>query len=265
MTLIKKHLDIKLFNPNKELMKNKRWYISLGIILIATSVILYILQIYFFHKIEDTEFYLLQDLAFVPLQVLLVVLILDRWLRRKEKEDMLSKLNMVIGVFFSEVGTELVSRFIAFEQKPETLTQYMRVEKGWNNKDFSNAQKAIDDFHFDIIVSPADLNELKNFLNSKRTTMLRLLENPNLLEHDTFTDLLWAVFHLTEELIFRPDFNTLPHTDIVHLNGDIVRAFKMLCIEWLSYINHLRNDYPYLFSLALRRNPFNKKASVVVI
>jgi len=30
--------------------------------------------------------------------------------------------------------------------------------------------------------------------------LLGLLGNPNLLEHDSFTDLLWAVFHLMEEL-----------------------------------------------------------------
>jgi len=245
-------------------MKNKRWYISLGIILIATSAILYFLQIHLFHKIEDTEFYFLQDLAFVPLQVFLVVLILDRWLRRKEKEDLLSKLNMIIGVFFSEVGTELLSRFITFEQKPETLIQYMRVDKSWKNQDFSNAQNAIDAYHFDITVTPDSLSSLRDFLHAQRDTMLRLLENPNLLEHDTFTDLLWAIFHLTEELIFRPDFNNLPETDIAHLKGDIVRAFKLLCIEWLAYMNHLQKDYPYLFSLALRRNPFNNESSVIV-
>lgn len=245
-------------------MKNKRWYITLGILLIATSAILYLLQIHLFHKIEDTEFYLLQDLAFVPLQVFFVVLILDRWLRRKEKDDLLSKLNMVIGVFFSEVGTELLSRFITFDNKPETITQHMQVDKSWKNQDFSKVQKAIPVYHFDITVTSDSLSSLKDYLHEQRNTMLRLLENPNLLEHDTFTDLLWAIFHLTEELFFRSDFNILPETDIAHLKGDIVRAYKLLCIEWLAYMNHLQKDYPYLFSLALRRNPFNKQNSVIV-
>ena len=52
-----------------------------------------------------------------------------------------------------------------------------------------------------------NLDELKLFLISKRNFLLMLLENPNLLEHDAFTDLLRAVFHLTEELGFRPRFS----------------------------------------------------------
>ncbi|MEW6528109.1 MAG: hypothetical protein AB1444_15750 [Spirochaetota bacterium] len=55
---------------------------------------------------------------------------------------------------------------------------------------------------FDITPKPVDLTGLKDFSYSHRNTMVRLLENPNLLEHDMFTDLLWAVFHLTEELLF---------------------------------------------------------------
>ena len=44
------------------------------------------------------------------------------------------------------------------------------------------------------------LVNLHNFLAKKREILLHLLENPNLLEHESFTDLLWAVFHLSDEL-----------------------------------------------------------------
>jgi hypothetical protein len=40
-------------------------------------------------------------------------------------------------------------------------------------------------------------------LLSKRDFLVALMENPNLLEHESFTDLLWAVFHLVEELAVR--------------------------------------------------------------
>jgi len=39
---------------------------------------------------------------------------------------------------------------------------------------------------------------------------LRLLENPVLLEHESFTELLRSVFHLSEELEQRDDFGKLP-------------------------------------------------------
>jgi len=72
--------------------------------------------------------------------------------------------------------------------------------------------------------------------------------------------LLWAVFHLTEELNSRADTRGLPDTDYKHLSGDIKRAYVILISEWLSYMKHLKVDYPYLFSLAVRTNPFDPNA-----
>jgi hypothetical protein len=33
---------------------------------------------------------------------------------------------------------------------------------------------------------------------------------------------------------------------------------------WLDYMRHLKADYPYLFSLAIRTNPFRLDASPVI-
>ena len=33
---------------------------------------------------------------------------------------------------------------------------------------------------------------------------------------------------------------------------------------WIIYMKYLKNNYPFLFSLAVRTNPFNKEASVVI-
>jgi hypothetical protein len=35
-------------------------------------------------------------------------------------------------------------------------------------------------------------------------------------------------------------------------------------LEWLDYMRYLKKDYPYLFSLALRLNPFDEDALVAV-
>lgn len=94
--------------------------------------------------------------------------------------------------------------------------------------------------------------------------MLRLLENPNLLEHEKFTELLRAVFHFTEELEERVDLNELPETDKMHLSGDIKRAYVHLVNQWIDYMKYLKDNYPYLFSLAIRINPFDKEASPIV-
>jgi hypothetical protein len=33
---------------------------------------------------------------------------------------------------------------------------------------------------------------------------------------------------------------------------------------WLEYMKHLSRHYPYLYSLAIRTNPFNPNASVEI-
>jgi hypothetical protein len=115
-----------------------------------------------------------------------------------------------------------------------------------------------------VDVARVDLGALREFLLGRRDFLLRLLENPNLLEHETFTDLLRAVFHLTEELESRRDLAALPETDLAHLSNDIARAYSFLVREWLAYMKHLKDNYPYLFSLAIRTNPFDPQASAVV-
>jgi len=94
---------------------------------------------------------------------------------------------------------------------------------------------------------------------------LRLMENQNLLEHESFTDLLRAVLHLKEELLCREDLDNLPDTDYTHMAGDIKRAYSMLVPQWLDYMRYLNKNYPYLFSLAVRMNPFNTQRSPVVM
>ena len=65
-------------------------------------------------------------------------------------------------------------------------------------------------------------------------------------------------------LVYREDFAGLPAADLQHLAQDLRRAFHLLVLEWLAYMQHLKSDYPYLFSLAIRTNPFDPEASPVI-
>jgi len=85
------------------------------------------------------------------------------------------------------------------------------------------------------------------------------------IEHERFSNVLLALFHLMDELNSRGNFAGLPRTDINHVSGDFNRAYKRLTLQWIDYLEHLKTNYPYLFSLAARQNPFNPDASPVVI
>ena len=242
-------------------MNRVKWQITLGLLLVAMSVFLYVVQISIFHSTRDTFFYLFQDLAFIPIQVLLVTLILNQLLNVREKLSMLNKLNMVIGTFFSEVGTTLLKSFAAFDQNTENIRGELLVKGEWSDQQFAAVSKRVRSNDYEIHYTESDLEALKTFLTGKRKFLLGLLENPNLLEHETFTELLWAVFHLSEELAVREDLQHLPPSDGIHIAGDIRRAYTILIVEWLAYMKHLKQDYPYLFSFAVRMNPFDPNAS----
>ena len=185
-------------------------------------------------------------------------------LAKREIESRMEKLNMVIGVFYSEVGLDLLSRFSRYDPNFDSIRPGLIVTGTWTDKNFIDAGKKSIKHDFSVDISLVDFPSLKDFLASKRDFLLRLLENPVLLEHQSFTDLLRAVFHLTEELAYRSSFDDMPIPDASHLAGDIKRGYHLLTAEWISYMKYLKNNYPFLFSLAVRTNPFNKEASVIV-
>ena len=240
------------------------WQVLLGLSLIALSALVYFIHYLIFRDAHHIFIYLIGDIAFVFLEVLLVTLVLHQLLRYREKKVMLNKLNMVIGAFFSEVGRELLKNFSGFDTKSSEIYHKLVITNESFEKEFLKICKSVETHTYNIDSKRGDLENIKNFLKKKRQFLLNLLENPNLLEHESFTNLLWAVFHLTEELSFRRNLNGLPETDYQHLAGDIKRAYHLLIIEWLYYMKHLKANYPYLFSLAVRTNPFDTNASVEV-
>ena len=245
-------------------MKKLNWQIVFGLSLIFLSAVLYFAHYAIFRDAHHIFIYLIGDIAFVPIEVLLVTLIIHRLLSVREKRNRLKKLNMVIGAFFSEVGTRLLRTFSDFDPNAGTMKSNLVMVSNWSDKDFSLMSKRLQGYDYTIDSKKGDLEELKKFLTGKREFLLGLLENPNLMEHESFTDLLWAVFHLIEELDFRENVNRLSRGDYGHLSNDIKRAYRLLVYEWLVYMKHLKDNYPYLFSLAIRTNPFDPNVSVEI-
>jgi len=244
--------------------KNYKHSILVGILLLLLSVFFYCLHYVVFRDPHHLFIYLFGDIAFVFIEVLLVTLIIHQVLSNREKRSMMKKLNMVIGAFFSEVGISLLGNLKEFNDDSEMLSQHLLVDNNWSQKKFGETKNTIKTTSYKIDIQKGDLENLRVFLLDRRSFLLGLLENPNLLEHEDFTELLWAVFHLTEELSYRKTVQGLPQSDYEHLSGDAKRAYTLLVLEWLSYMQHLKDSYPYLFSLAVRTNPFNPDASIEV-
>lgn len=245
-------------------MKKYNWILLFAISLIISSILLYIFHFLIFRDIHHIFIYMIGDIAFLPIEVLLVTLIIHRLLSVHERRSKMNKLNMVIGAFFSRVGTRLLTYFSDFDPNLEMIRKDLIVRDNWSDEEFSRVNKQLKSYDYGVDVNRVDLEALRRFLSGNMSFLVRLLENPILLEHEYFTELLWAVFHLTEELDNRENVKELPDTDIEHLAGDIKRAYVLLVREWLGYMKHLKNSYPYLFSLAMRTNPFDQEASPIV-
>ncbi len=245
-------------------MKKNRWQLFLGLILIVMTILLYLAHYIVFKDAHHIFIYGLGDLAFIPLEVLLVTLIIHQLLGYREKKIFLQKLNMIIGVFFSQVGTYLLAFLSDYDTEIKELRKDLLLRSDWPDEYFEKITEDLKDHSFNLDMKIEDLKKLKQFLEKKSDFLLRLLENPNLLEHETFTELMRAVFHLTEELASRRDMSGLPLTDVEHLVNDAKRAYSLLVYEWIAYMRYLKDNYQYLFSLAVRTNPFDQNASSIV-
>ena len=244
--------------------KRFSFVIYLAIAFVALSALAYFIHYLIFRDVHHIFIYMIGDLAFLPLQVLLVVFIIERLLARREMQAKLEKLNMVVGAFFSEMGNYLLQDLLKHFDNRTEISSHLNVTENWTKRDFQKATDFAYHLKVDVDCQNIDLGRLKAFLAQKRTFLLTLLENPSLLEHDRFTDLLWAVTHLDEELEARPSLIGLPGKDLEHLAVDIQRMYDHLASEWLDYVQHLKAKYPFLFSLVLRMHPFQEQQSPII-
>jgi hypothetical protein len=185
-------------------------------------------------------------------------------LNRREKKARIEKLNMVASLFFSEIGNRLLTYFVELDPQAASLRKELVITNDWSAADFLKVSQLLKNHKYNIDIEKIPQEELRTFFAGKVDLLLRLLENPALLERESFTETLRAVFHFRDELLLRQDISQLPESDRKHLAGDMKRAYKLLAYQWMDYMKHLKDNYPYLFSLAMRTNPFDLSASPIV-
>jgi hypothetical protein len=173
--------------------------ILLGVALFILSAVLYSVHFYLFKDAHHIFIFLLGDIAFIPIEVFLVGIVIEQILKEREKRAMLEKLNMVIGVFFSEMGTELLENLSKSDHDLQKIKGDLLVNEEWTDENFAKVESKLKNRNVDIEIKKVCLIDLKKYLYSKRDFLVKMLENPVLLEHETFTELLRAVMHLEEE------------------------------------------------------------------
>jgi len=185
-------------------------------------------------------------------------------IQRGQNRFRMRRLNMIIGVFFTEVGNQLLHIFTQYDPQINEIRKDCLINQDCSETHFADLKKQLQRHECTIDPKLMDLEMLSEFLTKKGDLLLRQIENPDLIEHESFTELLWAVVHLRDELMSRKSLLNLPKADLEHLANDAKRAYGALVRRWVDYLQHLKRSYPYLFSLALRTNPFSENPTAVI-
>ena len=172
------------------MIKRHSYIFTLTIVFLLLSGFGYFIHYLIFRDVHHIFLFLVGDLAFLPLQVLLVVVVMERLLTRRETQAKLQKLNMVIGAFFSEAGNHLLRSLLENFDNKEDISRHLNVTSAWTKKDFQKAAEFARQLPVGVNRHSLDLTQLKDFLSQRREFLLTLLENPILLENDRFADAL---------------------------------------------------------------------------
>ena len=203
-------------------------------------------------------------LAGVGTVVTVAAYFIEMTLSRNDLRARKKKVRMIIGVFLSEVGVQLIARCKNGVPDFSEGIEDLLVTDAWSKRRFMQARKNLSGKEYKVDLSMIDLISLQQFLSGKRSFLIQLLQHPMLFENEPFSDMITAICHFEEEISARQDLNHLPPSDCAHLSKDCERVIRLLVLGWLDHMEYLKEHYPYLFSLSVRTNPFDPSASAEI-
>ena len=126
-------------------MRLRRWQVEIAVTLIVAAIVVYALRWLLFpsesfHR--EMLRYLVDDIAFLFIQVLLVSMLLDGLMQRRNRETMLNKLNMIIGAFFTECGTDVLGRIAKLDTDLDEVRGDLLPRMAWKTADYARAKQA---------------------------------------------------------------------------------------------------------------------------
>ncbi len=228
-------------------MKKIRYYFVISFILIALSSIMFFIHYLIFGQALNTAYYSLMNLCFIPINSLVVTIMLEKLIDYRSKKDRIEKINMLVGIFFTEVGGKLMHFIIDADKDAKNYIT--------NFEDLNKIKKCLYEYNYKVDMKYIDLCAIKNILVEHNNLFVTLISNESILQHQIFTDLLMSVIHLRDEIIFiEKDKDS--GFNINHLENDVIRVYKNISIQWISYLEYLSKSYPFLYNNAIRVNPF---------
>ncbi|MDH8679767.1 hypothetical protein QE109_16535 [Fusibacter bizertensis] len=243
-------------------MKKYKHTFILGILLIGLSAALHALHYLLFKDLHHIMVFLVSDLAFIPLEVFFVSVVLERIIEKRDERVVAKKHNMLIGLFYQEIGNFVLNHFVKSDRNIQNLEFKAQIDFKWDTQKYDELKKCISAHKYAINMSSVDLKSLDEALTKHKELIVNLISNPTIHEHGQFSEVLMSLFHLADELKVH-HLDDLVQSDLDHIQVDSERVYHLLAMEWVSYMSHMQVDYPYLFLTAVKNNPFDFRTSEI--
>lgn len=186
-------------------------------------------------------------LAFLPIHALVLGLILDELIQLREKIERRKRLNMFLGIFFRQMGIDIMLSLLNLVKNRDAFEEQMLVDKSWTARRFARARRDLAGFKLDMEPNARMLAALMEALTSREDEIIAMTRNPLMLEFEGLHHCLLSLFHLIEESHFRGPVEKLRPEVRGHLAQDASKSLINLATLWVAYLEHLKDEHPVLF------------------
>lgn len=230
-------------------LKNRKYLykITIAVGLVAISAILFAEYWIYTGDLAYISNYFYLHFAFLPIHALVISLILDELIVHREKKARRKRLNMFLGIFFRQMGMDIMLQMLLLVKKPGELEEMMLVDKDWKARHFRRARMQVANLRLQMNPDREQLARLLAMLAEREQEIIAMTRNPLMLEFESLYRCLLSMFHLIEETHFRGQVVDMSDGVLNHLAQDAGKALILLGGLWLSYLEYLKGEHPVLF------------------
>ena len=229
---------------------------QLILLLLCTSALLYAIHYLIFRDLHHLAIFGLHELAFVPLEVILVTLGLDKLVEKTHREEARSKVSIIETLYFNESGGTMLRYLTSFDPDAARLRELLQVTENWRSSDFRQAIRQLKSYPFLLDLDRIDFFGLHYHLSQRHEYYRSMLENPALTQSEAFTEMIMKIYLLWEELDGRTNLYQLPEKDRNYLAELLHEIYRELTEYWLDNVYNHSIHNRFRLHRAVESNPF---------
>ena len=229
---------------------------QLILLLLCASALLYAIHYLIFRDLHHLAIFGLHELAFVPLEVILVTLGLDQLVEKTHREEARSKVSIIETLYFNESGGTMLRFLTSFDPDAARLRELLQVTEDWHSSDFRQAIRQLKSYPFLLDLDRIDFFGLHYHLSQRHEYYRSMLENPALTQSEAFTEMIMKIYLLWEELDGRTNLYQLPEKDRSYLAELLHEIYRELTEYWLDNVYNHSIHNRFRLHRAIESNPF---------